>query len=129
MKVLITPNPMLNSGTCQRTLGEIGVGPVLEKDGKIRCEMTEAQLALFQLRGASHRVDVIPEVAAELIPESLPVQEEPKEEPQPVIVIESTGGVRKTVTLPIDPHAPVAGSQEPVHGSQTAVRGSEPQKS
>jgi len=103
MKVRITPNPFLNQGTCERTLAEIGVGPVLSSGGKIRCQMTQAQLDLFGIRGASHQVEILPDSTPDATTEQPPAVEPAPVEVQPAfepsIIIETPTG-RQTVKMP-----------------------------
>lgn len=108
MKVKITPNPFFTGGSAERTLAGIGVGPYLTtRDGKIVCQMTQAQFDLFQIRGASHSIAIVPENEAEE-PAAAPEPPKPVEVAPPFvpsITIETPTG-KQTVTMPSPEKAP-----------------------
>lgn len=61
-QVRITPNPHLNPRQAHKVLEGIGVSLIRdEANGTIRAALSQAQLDLFYLRGASHHVEVLPE--------------------------------------------------------------------
>lgn len=103
MKVRITPNPFFNGGSAERVLAGIGIGPYLSgKDGKIVCHMTQAQFDLFQIRGASHSIAIIPEGEKETEQPAEPETPQPSEVSAPFvpsITIETPTG-KQTVQMP-----------------------------
>lgn len=63
MKVKLTPARAYAHGHIETLLGQIGVAPPVPRrpDGIVIVEMTEQQLATFQLKGGAHGVERIKE--------------------------------------------------------------------
>ena len=59
-KVVITPNQAYNPTGVRLLLAECGVGPMLQDETTITCQMTEAQIDRFRnSRGAAHKLEVV----------------------------------------------------------------------
>lgn len=59
-KCYITPSQLFMSGHAQRVLDELGSGPYsLDKNGRIVCQLTEAQITMWALKAAQHHIEVV----------------------------------------------------------------------
>ena len=79
-KVIITPNPQYNAIGIRLLLAAIGVGPMIQDDTTIKCQMTDAQIDRFRNgRGAAHKLEIISDPPP--IPELVETGPESDDEP------------------------------------------------